>query len=141
MTKELIVQKKPIEGKVAGVVTERELAINIGESNGVQVGMRFKVLSGKPAEVRDPETNEVLGYVDQVKVRVKVTSVEARFSICRTYEVSTSGVDLSFLFFRTHATPKTLKAEDSAMIPPLSEEESYVKRGDRVIQILDTDEV
>ena len=34
---------------------------------------------------------------------------------------------------------ETLKAEDSALPPPLSEEESYVKKGDRVIQLLRVD--
>ncbi|MBD0370282.1 MAG: hypothetical protein ICV60_05565 [Pyrinomonadaceae bacterium] len=141
MTEELANQKKPIVGKVAGVVTERELAINIGKNSGVEVGMKFKVLSDKPTEVRDPETNEVLGYVDQVKVRVKATSVEDKFSLCRTYETyAIAGItSLVSILGPPRTIPKTLKAEDSAMLPPLSEEESYVKKGDRVVQILDAE--
>jgi hypothetical protein len=46
----------------------------------------------------------------------------------------------SFMVEQSREIVETLKAEDSSLPPPLSEEESYVKKGDRVIQLLNDDE-
>lgn len=132
-----------IIGKVAGILNERELTINIGEKAGVKVGMAFKVLAEAPIEVRDPETNTLLGHIDREKVKVKASEVFEQFSICRTYEqyyVSGTGLAAFAGISSIYGEParnevETLKAEDSSLPPPLSEEESYVKRGDRVISI------
>ena len=132
-----------LQGKVAAVLNERELAINIGTSKGVQVGMRFRVLAENPSEVVDPETAEILGYVDREKVRVQVVEVHERYAICRTYKTRTvKGSALADLFTTPAFTPsrevvETLKAADSAYLPPLPENESYVKKGDRVEQLED----
>ena len=77
-----------LEGKVAMVINARELAINIGSENGVQLKMKFAVLAAEPAEIRDPETNALLGTVEREKIRVEVTNVEPKFAVCRTYKNS-----------------------------------------------------
>jgi len=137
---------KLIEGKVASVLNERELAINIGSEHGVTVGMKFKVLADKPTEIRDPETGKSLGTLDRDKVRVKATEVQARFSVCRTYKKRYVGGTSFFSIYAASSmltqpreVAETLKAEDSSLPPPLSEKESYVKKGDRVVQLVDDD--
>jgi hypothetical protein len=139
---------KPIEGKVASVLNERELAINIGLEHGVRVGMKFQVLAEKPTEIFDPATGEMLGMLDREKVRVKIFEVREKFSICKTYRKryarGNALYDMlsvtSFMVEQSREIVETLKAEDSSLPPPLSEEESYVKKGDRVIQLLNDDE-
>jgi hypothetical protein len=127
-----------ITGKVAGVINERELTINIGSDQGVYKGMTFKVLSDKPLEVSDPDSGKLLGEVDREKVRVTASEVHPKFSICRTYRTRTVGGGI-FALTRLTDPPRevaeTLRADDSAYYPPLSEEESFVKKGDRVIEI------
>ena len=49
----------PIRGKVARVLNSREIAINLGSTNGVVVGMHFDVVDSKE-DIRDPDTKEVL---------------------------------------------------------------------------------
>jgi hypothetical protein len=143
MTNEHVQWNEPLQGKVAAVLNERELAINIGASHGVEPGMKFKVLAEQPAEIYDPETNELLGTIDREKVRVQVVEIQEKFSICRTYRIRrTSGGPLYGLAAFTltappREIPETLKAEDSSLPPPLSEEESYVKIGDRVVQLIE----
>ncbi len=135
-----------LEGKVAGVLNIRELVINIGSLHGVKRGMKFKVLASEPLEIYDPETGELLGKLDREKVRVKAVEVHERFSICRTYRTRKAGGSNYYAaaLLRQIAPPReepeTLKADDSAYPPPLSEEESYVKRGDRVVQIEEDEE-
>lgn len=139
---------KPIVGSVASVLNERELAINIGAEHGVHEGMKFKVLAEKPTEILDPTTGEVLGELDREKVRVRILEVKEKFSVCRTYRKRLIKGNpiydmLAMSSFRIEApreVVETLKAEDSSLPPPLSEEESYVKKGDRVIQLLNDDE-
>jgi hypothetical protein len=128
-----------IQGKVAGILTERELVINIGASHGVREGMKFKILANQPYEVRDPETNEKLGVVDREKVRVIATQVLEKFSICKTYRKRlTPGIgfpNFAYLLASSREVDETLKVQDSSLPSPLSEEESYVKVGDRVIEL------
>jgi hypothetical protein len=136
---------KLIEGKVASVLNERELAINVGAEQGVTPGMKFKVLANQPTEILDPETGESLGSIDRHKVKVKAVDVQARFSVCRTYKTHHVGdwrsVYLGAAFVgESREVVETLKAEDSTLPSPLSEEESYVKKGDRVVQLLKDDD-
>ena len=141
MTEEQSPRENPIEGKVASILNERELAINIGRCDGVRRGMKFKILAETPTEISDPDTGENLGIVDREKVRVQATEVQERFSICRTYKTRhvAGGLfpSLSWLVSEPREVSETLKAEDSSLPPPLPEEESYVKNGDRVVQVVE----
>ena len=92
---------KPIRGKVARNLNSRELAINVGSADGVEVGMYFDILDPKGEDVKDPDSGEVLGSLDRPKVRVKVTKVQERLSVASTYKtyevnVGGSGGALSF---------------------------------------------
>ena len=130
-----------IEGKVAIILTARELIINIGNNQGVREGMKFKIMAKEVLEIPDPDGGDILGSLDREKVRVMVTEVQDKFSICKTYmKRITPGYkfpDLSLLFTPSREVHETLKIEDASLPPPLSEDESYVKSGDRVIQLLD----
>ena len=132
---------KPIVGQVAGIINERELAINIGSKSGVLDGMKFSVMAKEAIEVYDPETKEKLGTIDREKVRVTATEVKEKFSICKTYRkwasMPASLFNVAGLFAGPTERHETLKVDDSSLPPPLSEEESYVKIGDRVIQIIE----
>lgn len=131
-----------LEGKVAGIVNERELAINIGADVGVGVGMIFKVMSDEPSEVFDPDSEELLGKFEREKIHVKVVSVHKKFSICKTFRTRTIGGGLGWAFGRMMTTeppreiPETFKTDDASYIPPLPEEKSYIKKGDPVIQVI-----
>ena len=129
---------RPIEGRVAQVLNERELVINLGARDLVRKGMRFAVLAAKPLEIRDPETNEVLGEVDREKVRVEAIEVQERLTVCATYETQVVGgglgmPDVTELFGPTRTVKESFRA--SSHPSPLSEEESFIKIGDRVKRI------
>jgi hypothetical protein len=105
--------------------------------------MVFKILTPKGSEIEDPDTGEVIGSVELEKARVRVTSVQDRVSVASTFRthrvnVGGSGIALSGLF----APPKwetrieTLRADENAT-EDLPEEESFVRTGDPVVQVLD----
>jgi len=140
------VGKNLIEGKVAEILNERELIINIGSKKGVSEGMKFSILSQEPIEIYDPETHEKIGMVDREKVRVIAAEVQDRFSICKTYRKWTTGgsslVNIASMMAAVNVPRvkhETLKVNDSSLPPPLSEEESYVKIGDRVKEVKEED--
>src|SRR6266516_7397757 len=74
-----------LQWKVAKILTEREVVINIGSTQGVKKGMRFAILAPTPEEILDPETDEVLDVVDRTKVLVQATEVRDKITICSTY--------------------------------------------------------
>lgn len=138
--------REPLRGKVARILNSRELALNIGSRDGVEIGMRFDVLDATGEDIRDPDSGEVLGSVERPKVRVKITRVEPRLSVASTFrskKVNVGGVadssllDVKKLFEppRWVTTYETLKTEERTW-EDLDEERSFVKTGDSVVQVL-----
>jgi len=133
------VTTKRIEARVAEILNARELVLNKGEADGVKVGMRFAILNRKGADIRDPETNEVLGSVEVEKALVKIVRVHDQLSVGRTFRtISFGGVlgALSGLTATSRNVPETLKTDERTFQQELDESESYVKRGDPAVQIV-----
>ena len=133
-----------IRGQVAKVLTTRELVINRGYADGVDVGMRFAVLDPRADNIKDPETGDVLGSVSRPKVNVEVTRVEERLSLAATYRkrrvnVGGQGAGLTTLG-KLFEPPlyvdefDTFKASEQSW-EELDESESIVKVGDPVVQL------
>lgn len=128
-----------LEGRVAAILNERELVINLGTNDGVVHGMRFAVLAASPLPIRDPETDEALGEVDREKVRVQVSQPDSRFAVCETYVVNVKGIGISLAaytdLFERRQEVETLRFKDHPR--PLSPEQSFINVGDRVRQVSD----
>lgn len=141
---------EPIRGKVARVLNTREIAINIGTADGLTVGMYFDVMD-TCEDIRDPDTEEVLGSIEIPKVRVRVTYVKERLSVATTYQSRKEYVGGSPTFrslgpFSESLMPpklvtkyETLKQTDATKAE-LDEKYSYVKSGDTVVQVIEKTE-
>lgn len=136
----------PIRGKVARILNSRELAINVGTNDGVVVGMHFDILDQKGEDIIDPDTGETLGSIDRPKIRVQIVKVHERLSVASTYKkreinVGGRGVNLgsglSDLFMPPKFVTKyeTLKTTEKTW-EDIEEEESFVKTGDPVVQVI-----
>lgn len=140
--------KSVIRGKVAKVLNTREVALNVGSKEGVEVGMLFNILDAKGENICDPDTGETLGSILRPKIKVKISSVQERFSVARTYrkvEVNIGGrgpniAPLAFSFMPPKIITKdeTFKTDETTW-EDLEESESFVKTGDPVIQIFNED--
>lgn len=141
-----------IEGKVAQVISERDVAINRGRDAGVEVGMIFRILSPEPEAIYDPDTNECIGKVDVTKVEVEVIEVQDSLAVCRTFKkVVTPGRParpgiaspfgaLGQNIFGDPGVPEseryqTLRTDEKFVTKELDPDGSFVKRGDRALQI------
>lgn len=69
-----------ITGRVARIVDETRLMLNVGSAHGVKPGMHFVVFE-EGEDVTDPETGESLGKMELVKAEVVVEHVQERMSL------------------------------------------------------------
>lgn len=134
---------EPIRGKVAELINDRTLVLNIGRDAGVEKGMEFKILESTPLEIHDPETSELLDSLTVTKAVVKVIEVSARIAIAQTFRTSRvnvggegSALGLSSLFIppKYEDRVETLRydEEDGA---PLDELVSRVQKGDAAVAL------
>ena len=72
-----------IEGKIAKIVDEYTVILNVGSADGVKEGVTF-VIFDQGDEVMDPDTGESLGRWEIVKGRVMVSYVQERISTAST---------------------------------------------------------
>ena len=73
---------KAINGKVAAVIDDTTLVLNVGYLQGVREGMIF-VIFAEHGDIADPETGESLGTWEMTKARVAVTHVQERMCTAR----------------------------------------------------------
>lgn len=126
-------------GKVVAILSRRELILNVGTDDGVEVGTKFVILNSKGVDVTDPDTNEVLGTVEVPKTVVKVVRVDGEhLSVARTFRTVRGTPGLLAIGSSLGGTPsrtETLDIESgSSLKAELSEEDSYVKRGDLAVE-------
>jgi hypothetical protein len=140
-------EQEPLRGAVAAILTDRELAINLGSDNGVKAGMKFAVLNSKGLDITDPTTEEPIGSIAIPKVIVEVSRVEPRVSVARTFKKrrrNIGGQGLGGLagMGNLFDPPKyvdeweSLRTDQKPQIKELPESASYVERGDPVVQVL-----
>lgn len=122
-----------IEAKVARVLNNTDLALNKGEQDGVEVGMKFAVLSDVGEEILDPDTNEVLDSIQVAKTVVKIVHVTPRSSVGRTFRSrTTSGLIPSFTERVTRT--ETLASDESRAQQELDPRKAKVSVGDKAIE-------
>jgi hypothetical protein len=124
-----------IIGQIARILSEIEIIINVGKSQGVKRGIEFVIFS-EGDHVTDPETGEDLGPIETVKGRVKVTHVMDSMSRAKTLtylaggSVSLQAAISSGLLSGTETRRRRLQVERSQVEP--IREDLTVQVGDNV---------
>lgn len=139
---------EPIRGKVAKVLSYREVVLNIGTAHNVELGMVFDILFRGYDEITDPDTGEVLGGIDRPKARVKVITTNERLSVATTYRTERVNVggggglgirlrgDLNLPTLPKWETRVETFATDEAPRENRDEHERFVSAGDPVVQVV-----
>jgi hypothetical protein len=129
-----------IEAYVARILNDRELVINKGSEDMVEVGMRFAILTDAGIGITDPMTGEPLGDVERPKLLVKITQVRERLAVAATYRTKTIQGNLAILnmpiFTQTREVDERLRASDTSYARALTDEESLVNVGDKAVQVI-----
>lgn len=124
---------RDIQGKVAAILSSRELILNIGTEDGVEVGDRFVILNDKALEVADPDTLEILGAVEVPKTVVKVVRVGGpHLATARTFRTvpGTPGLFGGPSIAGRPAHVETLDVQSDSVLKNQLGEDLYVKPGD-----------
>ena len=82
-------QKEFLRGKVALILDEQRLVINIGMERGVSVGDRF-VIFEDGQEIDDPNSQQSLGRLELVKAQVEAVHVQEKMSLVMPTKTATS---------------------------------------------------
>jgi len=81
-----------LQGKVAEVVSDRELILNRGSDHGVRSGMYFAILDPDAVGITDPDTGEQLGGIRIVKIVVQAVEVAPKLTLARTFKTRTINI-------------------------------------------------
>lgn len=118
-----------IEGKVAKILDDQTLVLNVGKAQGVEQGMVFCVYA--PVEdVTDPDTGESLGTWEAVKGYVQATHPQDRLAVCRAFSPKTVRKSEAPEDRGTHTLSSELVAVSMLSGGPLAQERLHVDRGD-----------
>ena len=149
-------QTELIHGKIAKILSQREIALNVGKAHGVEIGMLFDILSSDGLAIKDPDTGEFLGSLEAQKARVRIARVYDKFSVAATYRTKRVNANrrptpsddlntkLNALFepprwVDRHETLK-IKGSDEHAGGDSSEPGNYVSTGDVVVQVIADDQ-
>ena len=128
-----------IRGKVAAILSKRELILNVGFDDGVGVGMKFVIINSQGIDVKDPDTGAILGTVEVPKTVVKVVRVDGpHLCVGRTFRQVPGRPGAFDALSSMRGTPSHMETLDvasgSSLKAELTAEESYVKPGDIAVQ-------
>ena len=78
-----------MNNKIVKIIDEYTVIINAGTNKGIEIGDKLQIIDEKGSEVKDPDTNEVLGFLDLIKDTVEVSEVHDKMCICVTPHYTT----------------------------------------------------
>ena len=111
-------QTPPAKAKVAAIVTSSQIVLNVGASDGVTVGLRYRIIH--PVDVHDPDDkSKKLTTLHYTKATVEVTQVYEGLSIAQPPQQPT----LDFTFRKSLGTITTrpeLDVDESEVALPNS---------------------
>ena len=146
---------EPIRGKVARVLNGQEIVINAGIVDGVTVGMDFNVMDPNGEDIRDPDTDEVLGSIERPKVKVRVIHAQEKLAVATPPPSKGTNTDI-FTAIATSAIPTFGPVARSLIVHPRKpyaspqktaktarvpdNKDTGVKIGDPVVQVIEETE-
>jgi hypothetical protein len=123
----LVKLSTPIKGKITNILDAYTVILNIGQKQNVSVGMIFKIIA-KVIEVKDPDSQELLGTMELEKDRVKIVQVMEKFSMAQTFESVLAPISPTLSFSQVMQRRLDTEAQEI---------DRTVRVGDQVIQVTD----
>ena len=80
------------EYKIAKIINDHTIVINAGENKGIKENQKFQIIGKKGKEVKDPDTGESLGRLDELKGYVFATTIYPNMTIATSPARSTMGL-------------------------------------------------
>lgn len=77
-----------IKGRIIKILNQYKVVVDIGADSGIRKDMDFIIYS-EGETVKDPDSDEVLGKLENIKARVKVIHIQERLSTLESSETET----------------------------------------------------
>lgn len=74
--------EKQKQFKIVAIIDDETVIINAGKRDGIMNNDKFNILDSKSQELKDPDTDEILGIFKQVKQPIFAKDVQEKYSIC-----------------------------------------------------------
>ena len=121
------------KGKVATIVNEDQVAVNVGSNSGVEVSDLLTIR--REVKVTDPDTKEPLGTVSLVRLRLQITLVSDSFSVGTIIDQTPSNLFAGILAAQVKHT-KTV----SSVATAASESVVYITPGELAVVTRELDD-
>ncbi|MEE6716150.1 hypothetical protein [Schleiferilactobacillus harbinensis] len=92
------------EYKIAKIIDDHTIVINAGENKGIKENQKFQIIGKKGKEVKDPDTGESLGRLDELKGYVFATTIYPNMTIATSPARSAMGLTNSIAGLTTGMT-------------------------------------
>lgn len=68
--------------QIIAILNNKQVIINVGKRDGVEVNDKFDIVDSQVKVLRDPDTHEILDRFHQFKQQISAIKVETKYSIC-----------------------------------------------------------
>lgn len=126
------------EYKVIKILDEYSIIIDYGSSHMASIGDKLRIyVPGE--EIKNPETDQVLGTLDKIKETVEVSTVYENFSVCNKITERVVNVinPLAALTQQTRKSIQKLNVDEENLNPFEVKSNEPIKVGDLVMKVRD----
>lgn len=124
--------------QVVKILDEYTLIINAGAKHNIKSTDEFQILDNEGSEVVDPETHDIIGYLDLIKATVEVSELQDKMCICTSKQRARFGSKTLESINAVNAfSSKIIHAEQEKLNVDLSQVTGGLRKSDSPIQIGD----
>lgn len=70
--------------KIVKILNETTFILNVGTNDGIENGTKFQIIDSDPEPIIDPDTNQIIGYLNNSKGTIEANDVQEKMTIART---------------------------------------------------------
>lgn len=128
--------------KIVKIINETTFVLNAGKNDGIERGMEFKIMDSESEPITDPDTNQIIGYLDSSKGIIEAEVVQEKMTIARTKlhtKVNRSPIYDAMSAFQSYETSyrEELNVDETQITGGYNKSNNPVSIGDVVVILSD----
>lgn len=128
--------------KIVKIINETTFVLNAGENYGIKKGVKFKIMDSEPELITDPDTNEIIGQLDNSKGIIEAEVVQEKMTIARTKlhtKIDRSPIYDTMSIFQPHETTyrEELNVDETQITGGYNKSSNPIQIGDEVTILSD----
>lgn len=128
--------------KIVKIINETTFVLNAGKNDGIKGGMEFKIMDSESEPITDPDTNQIIGYLDSSKGIIEAEVVQEKMTIARTKlhkKVNRSPIYDAMSAFQSYETSyrEELNVDETQITGGYNRSNNPVSIGDVVVILSD----